>query len=146
VKTAADSSFLVSCYSYDNHSEQATGCLAAHTDQIMITSLTILEVSSALCLKVFRRLSTEANTRAAIAAFDADVTSGLLTQIPVPPSVWGQARALALKQTPTFGARSLDILHVAIALAAKADSFLTFDRVQARLASAEGLATPIEID
>jgi predicted nucleic acid-binding protein len=56
-----------------------------------------------------------------------------------------RAQALAGKHTGRLGVRSLDILHVAVALELQAEAFLTFDRRQARLARAEGLPTPVRI-
>ena len=46
----------------------------------------------------------------------------------------------ALRQhTPSFGTRSLDVLHVASALELKARLFVTYDQKQSRLAGARGL-------
>jgi len=54
------------------------------------------------------------------------------------------AESLALRHTSKLGSRSLDLFHVAIAKALGSDSFGTFDRRQANLASQSGLdlATP----
>jgi hypothetical protein len=55
------------------------------------------------------------------------------------------ARQLSRRHTAKSGTRTLDILHVAAALVLHAESFYTFDRAQAQLARAAGLATPVGI-
>ena len=56
---------------------------------------------------------------------------------------WERATKIAVeltfKHTEAIGARSLDILHVAFALMAEAELFITCDRRQAALAKREGL-------
>ena len=143
MKTAADSSFLVSCYSFDSHSEAAGISLAASAPDLLISPLTVLEVSNALYAKLFRRIASEAETRSALQAFRADIANEALRLVPLPASSWERSRDLATHYTPIWGVRSLDILHVAVALEMKAESFLTFDAKQAQLARAEGLLTPL---
>ena len=46
---------------------------------------------------------------------------------------------MSQKFTHKIGSRSLDILHVAVALSIKADKFLTFDEKQAELVSLTSL-------
>jgi hypothetical protein len=53
--------------------------------------------------------------------------------------VFGIARGLSDKYTESLGARTIDILHVANALALEAEQFLTTDARQSDLAIAEGL-------
>jgi predicted nucleic acid-binding protein len=80
-----------------------------------------------------------------LAAVASDLAAGVLASVPVLPAMFERAQALAGKHTARLGVRSLDILHVAVALEIQAESFLTFDRRQARLARAEGLTTPVRI-
>jgi hypothetical protein len=54
-------------------------------------------------------------------------------------AVFAIARGLSDKYTERLGARTIDILHVANALALEAEQFLTTDARQADLAIAEGL-------
>jgi predicted nucleic acid-binding protein len=54
-------------------------------------------------------------------------------------TVIAQAGDLAAAHTERLGARAIDLLHVASALALKSDIFLTTDHRQASLARAEGL-------
>jgi hypothetical protein len=50
-----------------------------------------------------------------------------------------RAATLSAAYTEQFGARSIDLLHVACAIILKAELFLTTDSRQERLAVAEGL-------
>jgi predicted nucleic acid-binding protein len=145
MKVGADSSFLVSCYVFEVRSDAALEFLATHAGQIFVSPITVLEVTNGLKARVFRGKTTEEQARIALADFGSDMASGTLRQAPMPPSVWIRAKDLALAHTSTTGTRSLDILHVAFVLEIRAHGFLTFDRTQARLAHAEGLATPIPI-
>jgi predicted nucleic acid-binding protein len=63
----------------------------------------------------------------------------------MPAATYDVARQLSRRHTATLGTRTLDTLHVAAAIVLHADSFYTFDRAQARLARASGLATPVRI-
>jgi hypothetical protein len=82
---------------------------------------------------------TPVQAQAANVAFDEDIAGGLVTLDPFPAAAWEEARRISLAHTPTIGARSLDILQVAAALTLGAPVFLTFDRVQRKLAAAVGL-------
>jgi predicted nucleic acid-binding protein len=53
--------------------------------------------------------------------------------------VYAQARRLAERWTRTLGTRTLDIIHIASAMALGADAFHTFDERQRRLAKAAKL-------
>ena len=63
--------------------------------------------------------------------------------LPVSPSAWEIARKLSNSHSAAPGTQSPGILHVAIATAFRADTFLTFDGNQAALARAEGFQTPL---
>ena len=98
-----------------------------------------MEVGNALQLCVFRHQMSAAEASADCSALDDDVDAGLVSLNPFPTSVWEEARRISAAHTPSIGARSLDILQVAAALALGAPLFLTFDRVQRKLAAAVGL-------
>jgi predicted nucleic acid-binding protein len=80
-----------------------------------------------------------AEARAANAAFHADLHDGVFAMRAVPEEVFTRARQLASKWTARLGTRSLDILHVAAAIALRAATFHTFDDRQRKLAKAAGL-------
>jgi len=58
---------------------------------------------------------------------------------PVPSEVWQTAIRLSRHYTAKLGTRTLDVLHVALALGLQPGVFFTFDRRQWKLAKAVGL-------
>jgi hypothetical protein len=84
---------------------------------------------------------TSAEARLAGTALDDDIGAGLMNLAPFPVAAWEEARRISMAHTHKIGARSLDILQVAAALTLGAPLFLTFDRVQRKLAAAVGLRT-----
>jgi predicted nucleic acid-binding protein len=68
-----------------------------------------------------------------------DVHAGAIRVSPISGATFAHARRIAGTQTRLLGTRALDVLHVASALAFRASSFCTFDKNQARLATAVGL-------
>jgi predicted nucleic acid-binding protein len=103
---------------------------------LIVTSFGELELANALQLRVFRLELPAAKTRAAYTAFRDDVTAGIVAIKTMPDEVYEQAQRLARKWSRTIGTRTLDIIHIASALALGADSFHTFDDRQHRLAQA----------
>ena len=73
----------------------------------------------------------------------SDLHAGVLR---VTPADWSEvlhtAEYLSARYTEAHGHRFADILHVATALHIGADTFLTFDANQQRLAEAEGMQVP----
>ncbi len=99
-----------------------------------------VELRNAFSLAVFQKRLTLAESQAAWAGIEKDLAAGLLNIQPLPwDKLLAQAEQLAAQHTPTFGSRSLDILHVAAALVLEATDFCTFDFRQASLAKAMGL-------
>jgi len=108
---------------------------------VFFTPFGELELANALQLRLFRRELLATQARAAYAAFRDDVNAGIFVVKPMSDEVYAQARRLAQGWTRTLGTRTLDILHVASALALEAESFHTFDDRQRRLAKAAKLTT-----
>ena len=110
---------------------------------IVLTALHELELTNALELKLCRKEARPAQVRATRALIDEDVRAGTLHR---PAIAWDDAlqgaRALAERHTRGIGARSLDILHCALAQLVAAGAFVTTDARQLRLASAIGLNCP----
>ncbi len=115
--------------------------MASPTDPVIVSFLGSLEAVNAMHLRLYRKERTLRQTTDSIQAFEADLAAGVLRLFPVPPAAWDTARHLSKTHSAKLGTRSLDILQVAIAIALRADAFLTFDRNQAALAQAEGLNT-----
>lgn len=138
----ADTSFLVSLYVLDANSEPAVLQMKNAQLPVLLTLFGELELVNAVRLRQFRREISASNAVAASTLFTKDVEAGIFNIAALSPGTFDLAKRLARTQTPQFGTRTLDVLHVASALALKADTFLTFDRNQARLARAVRLSTP----
>ena len=135
----ADTSFLVSIYVLDANSARAAAKMKRAKLPILLNSLGELELMNALSLRLFRGELTPSRAAAAHALVRKDIEDGILLLQPLTHAVFEKAKQIARSRTPQLGARTLDILHVASALELQADSFYTFDRIQANLAKAEGL-------
>ncbi|MGI8990323.1 MAG: type II toxin-antitoxin system VapC family toxin [Bryobacteraceae bacterium] len=135
----ADTSFLVSLYIADANSISAA-TIAASAELPLITSvLGELEITNAFALRMFRKELKASELRRAEAAFRTDLEEGVLSIRPVTAAVYEKAQLIAQRRTPRLGTRTLDILHVASALALEAEVFYTFDKNQRKLARTEGL-------
>lgn len=135
----ADASFLVSLYVLDANSVQAAARMKRAQLPLLITPFVELELTNAISLRLFRKELPASTIKAAIALLDGDLQGGVLLSRPIPASAFERAKRMAIKQTPRLGTRSLDVLHVASALALKTDTLYTFDARQAKRAAAEGL-------
>jgi predicted nucleic acid-binding protein len=132
-----DTSVLVSAYVPEVHSPAAEKVLGDSTLSLILCPLHELEFTNALELAVFRRMMTPAKALAVWKGFEEDVMHWQLRPLPV--DVFARAASLARRHTARYGVRSLDVLHVATAIALEADVLLTFDKRQRRLAKAEKL-------
>ncbi len=135
----ADTSFLASLYIPDSNSARAAHRMRRIELPVFLGSLGELELINALRLRLFRKELNPAEVRAALAMFRDDLRNGIVGVTPMPDEVFAQAERLASKHTAQLGTRTLDILHVACALALRAESFHTFDDRQKRLAAAVGM-------
>lgn len=104
-----------------------------------VSRLTVLEFH---CLLARRRRAGEigaAIERRVLMSFDKDVRAGFLEVHPLDDDHAVAATAI-VGRLPRHGLRSLDALHLAIALAIEARVLATADRVMAEAAKALGLA------
>lgn len=135
-----DSSFLVSSYITDAHSERVDQRMDLGFS-IWITPFNHAELANAIYQQVFLKRLTLVEAQKVCGEFQRDYLSGLWTPVEFPHRVWETCADLARRYAPTLGVRTLDSLHVACALELKAERFWTFDERQARLAEAVGLDT-----
>jgi len=140
VRGYPDTSFLVSVYLTDAHSSEADRLMFEFRSSLVLTPLHELEFNNAVELAIFRGAITATQAVKARADFEQDVAHWTLQPLPV--DTFARAVTLARRHTARRGTRSLDILHVAAALALGAEAFLTFDHRQHQLAKAEGLRAP----
>lgn len=135
-----DTSFMVSLYVYQSHTEAVRSHLTAMTESLHVGSLLRYEVCHAIRRMGFLRMITEGATVAALAAFDDDIDQGRVVIHSVDwEQVFAEAEQLSHAHETRRGYRAFDVLHVATALTLGAQEFLTFDRQQAELAQAVGL-------
>lgn len=137
----ADTGFLASLYLLEATSVAARTAVRVESAwAVPFTLITELELRNAFNRAVHRQRISLAMRDALWRDVEADLASGFLVPTPMPLAAWHEkARTLSDLYTPTTGARSLDLLHVAAALTLKAKLFLTFDERQAKVASLEGL-------
>ncbi len=90
-------------------------------------------------LRAFRKELTKGEASAAYAVIQEDIAAGVYATQPLTAGIFDTAKRISLKYAAVIGSRSLDVLHVAAALAIKAEVLLSFDDNQRKLAKAVGL-------
>jgi predicted nucleic acid-binding protein len=136
----ADTSFLARLYTPHADSTKAIVWMQRATEALPFTPLHRHELRNAIRLCVFRHETTAEQRREAFQEVESDLADNILAHTPIPwTDTFRAAEDLAATRTETLGVRSIDLLHVGLALALKATQFLTFDAKQAVLAKAAGL-------
>ena len=136
----ADSSFLVSLYRKDDNQKAANDFMVQTTPALGFSPFNRIELRNALRnAQAFGQI-TEQDRRAAFRQIDIDINEGILLHVPVEwTNVFHRADELSEKHAGRHGQRTIDLLDVAIALECGANTFLSFDNRQKRLARAAGL-------
>lgn len=135
-----DTSVIVKLYIKEKYSRGASNWLKANNEAIPLTSFHELEFMNALQLKRFRKEATPQTILQIMGRFEEHEKKGIYYRPPLDwPTVLSHAIELSQKHSGTLGSRALDILHVASAVAMKADRFLTLDDRQSSLAAHAGL-------
>jgi predicted nucleic acid-binding protein len=113
----------------------------------LISSLVHYEFQQAVWFKVWLHAQSQplglsdTAAQSVLAAFELDVEHGpWVVAVPEWESVVARVERLALVHPPRYGARAMDILHLAFALRLGVTELLTFDESQRQVALAEGLA------
>lgn len=139
-----DTSFLFSLYGSDAHSTRALGWIKARRTPLMLSVLNEYELANSLRFAEFRKAIAAGEAALFWTQFEADRASGrLVVQTCNLADVIDEAKRLSATHTLAGGHRTFDIIHIAAALRMAADTFLTFDTNQRKLAKAEGLKTPL---
>ena len=140
VETYADSSFLVSIFREDDNYETANAYMARHTPTLALSTLNRIELRNSLRNAESFSEMTAQDRRIAFQQIEDDLHDGLFVHCPVNwTDVFRRADELSEKHAASDGQRTIDLLHVAIALECGAQIFLSFDKRQRRLAKAAGL-------
>jgi len=139
-RTYVDPSALRRLYVHDARSRAFCAWRSRVRGALPVTLHGRAEVVNSVSLAVFRGdLSPEA-ADAALADFAADLAAGRLVIADLP---WRlaleRAAELSRAHTPSLGTPTLDVLHVASALALGMRRFVTYDDRQAGLAVATGM-------
>ena len=135
-----DTSVIVKLYIKEEYSLEVSHWIRKNNEAIPLTRFHELEFTNAVYLKQFRTEMTNEQALLVLSKFDEHQRRGVYYR---PQINWTDAIHFALdlsqSHTKTTGSRSLDILHVASALAIKANRFLTLDKRQSALADLAGL-------
>jgi predicted nucleic acid-binding protein len=135
-----DSSFLARVYSPHADSGKALMWMQTARDPVPYTPLHRHELRNALRLRVFRGEISPEQRKQALEEIESDLADAILQHTPIPwTDAFREAESLSAAHTETLGVRSIDLLHVGLALALDSKEFLTFDTRQAALAKAAGL-------
>ncbi|HEX3625275.1 MAG TPA: PIN domain-containing protein [Verrucomicrobiae bacterium] len=136
----ADTGFIASLYLAEATSKAADAALGTGREPLPLTPLTTLELRNAFNRAVQRGRITAAERDALWQDVETDIAGGFLVPTPVASDeLHKKARELSDRYTTTLGTRSLDLLHIAAALALKSKLFFSFDERQRKAAASEGL-------
>ena len=135
----ADTSFLLSLYSFDGNSAAATRAIRASARERFITILGELEVVNAVGLRVFRKEITAVQAQSSLSDFEKDLHDGVFQLRGLSDLVFDRARELSRQTTAKLGTRTADLLHVAAALELGVEYLFSFDKRQRKLAQSIGL-------
>ncbi len=136
-----DTSVIVKLYIKEELSLEVSNWIITSNEAIPLTAFHELELKNAIYLKQFRREITEDQVQMVLLKFDDHQKRGVYYPSPLNwTNTMNMAIDLAQNHTKNTAVRSLDIIHVASALAIKADRFLTLDNRQAKLAASAGLS------
>ena len=142
--TYADSSFLVSSHIQDSHTESAKRFLALNSIPLLLTSFSKTETQHAIRMLAFRKLVTIGEMTQGLFHLDRAQDDGVYDLRPIEPGeLFAKASQLSNRHALEHGVRFLDMLHVASALLANSQRFLTFDLRQRKFAASLGLDVKI---
>ena len=135
-----DTAIILKLYVQEATSPDALRLANEFPAPYLLTPWQEIEVRTALRLKAFRKEVTPAEMQASLEAFDEDILSGRWkTPEYKEANVWRFARDLSDRHAAKVGCRTLDLLHVAVALSLSVTTFVTFDERQRAVAKSEGL-------
>jgi predicted nucleic acid-binding protein len=135
-----DSSVITKWYLPEPDSATALRLRARFAPPAVLTHLHRVELTTAWQQKVYRKELTASVVARALGDLDDDVAAGIWAAPAYDlADVHARAEALSRRHAATLGVRSLDILHVAAALALEAQQFVTSNNRQGLLAQAVGL-------
>lgn len=136
-----DTGVLLKLYLPEPRAAEAVDFVRTSPGKPPVNHLHELEMRSALRQKVGRGELTQMECDALITQVEFDLTTGVYERVTVSwPDVFARAEALSAAHGSETLCRSLDTLHVALALELGATEFCSFDLRQLRMAAVAGLA------
>jgi predicted nucleic acid-binding protein len=139
--TYFDTCALVPLYVAELLSETITSFLVSRDEAVSFSWLHQLELENAIRLKEFRGEISESLCRTTLHKIRADVELGRLALRPVDwVGAFGSARRMSERVTGKTGCRSLDLMHVAVAVQWGCRVFVTADSRQLAAARLAGLS------
>lgn len=137
-----DTGTLVPLYVEESFSDAVNAFVESRNEVISFHLFHRLELENALKLKVFRNDTIDDRCRIGLDKIESHLREGKLVIRPVDwINAMEQARRIGAKVTSMAGCRTLDLLHVAIAVQWKSEVFVTADDRQIKAARAAGLMT-----
>ena len=139
-----DTSAIVALYVKEKRSREISNWIVENNQAIPLTNLHELEFSNAIRLKQFRDEIDSNQAGLVVSRFREHAENGIFYSPQVDwTAVFKLANELSVNHTSAIGSRSLDILHVAMALSISSDRLLSFDEKQKELATRAGLKTVV---
>jgi predicted nucleic acid-binding protein len=140
LKIYFDTGLLLKLYSVERNSAKAVALIQSHGAPICFCGLQQTELRNALHRKCARQEIIPKQLTRALRELQMDLDNGVL-QIPDLswPEIWSNADRLTAKYARTTQCRTLDVLHVAVALQLNMKTFGTTDERQMALARKAGL-------
>ncbi|MBC2604242.1 PIN domain-containing protein [Puniceicoccus vermicola] len=139
----ADSGFICSLYAPDANTGRAAKFMDKQREPVSFSWLNQVEIRNALRLRVFRKEITTTQRDQSLNLLLSDLSAGLFKNAePAQDNVLIETERLSAQHSEKLGTRSLDILHVAMAVVLGCERFLSFDVRQVKLAKAAGLKVP----
>jgi uncharacterized protein len=132
-----DSSAFAKIYMPEAESEQLENFLRGRQD-LMISELCITEVVSAAARRKREGLLNAKQINEIRGAMLADADSGSYRRVAITPTIHRDAERM-LRSTESVPLRTLDALHIALALSGRAECIITFDARMANAAVVHGL-------
>ena len=140
MKVYFDTGLLVKLYLTEQNSLEATALIHSHGIPICFCGLQRTELRNALYRKCGRGEITEKQLAVALKDIQADMDGGVLQMPDIEwPEVWTNADRLTAKYAMATQCRTLDVLHVAVAMQLDIKIFGTTDVRQMVVARKAGL-------
>lgn len=135
-----DTGILIKSYVLEIDSPLAIEIIETTQEPLPFSHLHAIEIPNAIRLKHFRGEISKSEEAAAIHAFYSDIKEKRLVPCRYDLiEAFHTAEKLSAKFSAEFGTRSLDLLHIAVALEMKCTTFVSWDHRQHKVASLSGM-------